>query len=263
MRTPKLNRRRFQYSLRGLLLFVLLASALMAWFGARWRVARQQREAVAVIRALGGEVFYDYEERYLTRANGPARPGGWPEPPGPAWARSLLGVDFFADAVEVHRGARSTPYQGFFPITGAWLEPVARLPRLEVLNLDKCHISDAGLAKLGSITRLRRLEFVFTDITDADLGKIEGLSQLEELDLCWAGVTDGGLAHLQTLTRLRTLMLQGEGITDAGLDHLTGFAALRELYLPQGVTPAGVAKLHRALPKCKIYYGSQTVGGAD
>ena len=72
----KLNRFRLQYSLRSLLVFVLLASVFMAWFGARYRAAREQRDAVAAIRALGANVLYDYEHRRIRHGGlGPLSPG--------------------------------------------------------------------------------------------------------------------------------------------------------------------------------------------
>ena len=99
----KLNRLRLQYSLRSLLVFVLVASAFMAWFGARYRAACQQRDAVAAVRGLGLNVLYDFDcdgnsfREPPSLGSGVARRAG-----GPAWARSLLGIDFFADAVDVH-----------------------------------------------------------------------------------------------------------------------------------------------------------------
>jgi hypothetical protein len=55
---PKL--RWCQYSLRTLLLGVLLASIGMSWFTPRIQRARKQREAVEAIERLGGEVLYDF-----------------------------------------------------------------------------------------------------------------------------------------------------------------------------------------------------------
>ena len=111
-------RRRFQYSLRTLLLFVLLVNIVMAWFGANWRAAGQQRDAVAAIKALGGSVRYDYvppgtvtgpTTSPFAAPPGAVSPLAVPAlaataptvPPGPAWARRLLGDDFFANVVDV------------------------------------------------------------------------------------------------------------------------------------------------------------------
>ena len=81
-------RRRFQYSLRTLLLVVTLFAIACSWLAVKIRQAQRQQEAVAEIQKLGGSIVYDW-------------PAGWKParnvlpPPGPAWLRSLLGVDLF------------------------------------------------------------------------------------------------------------------------------------------------------------------------
>ena len=234
----KLNRFRLQYSLRSLLVFVLLASVFMAWFGARYRAAREQRDAVAAIRALGANVLYDYE-----RQEDPAwRPGpsiaGPAEPPGPAWARRLLGIDFFADATELRctdpmeRAASQVgspmPPWGL-PLTDASLGTIAELAHLERLDLGRTQMTGNGLEKLGVLRRLRELSLYKTATSDAGLDGVGRLTRLEVLDLSCCR------------------------ITDAGLERLTGLVELRSLNLQRSrVTAEGVRKLQRALPKCKI-----------
>ena len=78
----RLNRRYLTFSLRTL--FVLL-TALAVWLGVVINRAREQREAVKAIEALGGEVAYDWAWDVKT-------PKG---PTGPAWLRRLIGDDFF------------------------------------------------------------------------------------------------------------------------------------------------------------------------
>ena len=224
----KPNRCRFQYSMRTLLIFLLLASIGMAWFGAKWRAARQQRDAVAAIRALGGLVTYDYEADYVaSRANGPC------VPPGPAWALALLGEDFFADVVAVHvsRLLIGGPPRSV-PITDAWLEHIGKLSRLEVLDLKDSCVSDAGLKQIQRLTRLRRLDLRRDGITDAGLVPIGKLTRLEVLNLFLCRrVSDVGAEELGGLTRLQVLDISGTRITDSGLEKLEGLPCLRELSL--------------------------------
>lgn len=80
-------RRWFQYSLRT---FLVLMTALAVWLGVVVNRAREQREAVEAIEALGGAVTYDWELE-------PNRK----EPPGPGWLRTLIGDDFFQEVHEV------------------------------------------------------------------------------------------------------------------------------------------------------------------
>ncbi len=90
----------------------------------------------------------------------------------------------------------------------------------------------------------------------AALGCLAGLSGLSYLNLSYcAGVTDPALAGLKAFPGLRQLFLRGcPNLTDAGLRHLhalTGLAAL-ELTGNGQLSPAAVAALRKALPKCKV-----------
>jgi len=88
-RAAKPRRRWFQFSLATLLLVMTLFAV---WLGWRTDRAHRQRRAVAALRALGGEVAYFH--------GGLMGPND-PQPPGPAWLRNLIGVDFFDKVVAV------------------------------------------------------------------------------------------------------------------------------------------------------------------
>ena len=180
--------------------------------------------------------MYDYEAKALSSRSW--RTGGL-QPPGPAWARRLLGIDFFADAVEV---GYPEPYVYYGT---NWHAP-GRAP-----------IADADMARIGGLARLERLDLADSGVSDAGLNRVRGLAHLTWLSLYDCRVTDAGLDDLKGLTRLRTLVLGETQVTDAGLDRLKGFRQLRDLYLPHDrVTPDGVARLQRALPKCEIGFGA-------
>ena len=59
--------RRFQFSLRTLLLFVLVCAVHCSWWAVTMRNVRAQREAVKAIARLGGFVQYRYEYEYDVR----------------------------------------------------------------------------------------------------------------------------------------------------------------------------------------------------
>jgi hypothetical protein len=67
---------------------------------------------------------------------------------------------------------------------------------------------------------------------------------------------DDDLQGLDAVPDLRELNLLGVNLTDAGLDHLRGLRRLEALEIvgwrQSQFTAAGVAKLQRALPNCKI-----------
>ncbi len=54
-------RRRFQYSLRTLMLVMTLACLGMSWLGVEMQRTKRQREVVDTMTKLGGSVIYDYQ----------------------------------------------------------------------------------------------------------------------------------------------------------------------------------------------------------
>src|SRR6516225_2413481 len=78
-------RRFLRFSVRGLILIVIVLGAGLGWIV---RQAHIQRDAVAAIRKAGGSVTYDWEFD-----NGKFLPGG--KPWAPSWLVDLIGVDFF------------------------------------------------------------------------------------------------------------------------------------------------------------------------
>jgi hypothetical protein len=122
---PNFKRGWFQYSLRTLLVVMLLASIGMSWVAVRMRRAKLEREAVEAIRAAGGIVLYAHEA--AVPRNAP------PDLPGPAWLRAIVGDDFFKKPYKV----------SFEEATDAKLELVARLPRLRDLRLHGTEIHNS------------------------------------------------------------------------------------------------------------------------
>jgi len=212
-REPRL--RWFQYSLSTLLLAVLLVSIGMSWVAVRMQRARREREAVAAIVKLGGQVRYDYQ---VPQSGNPLPGAG---PPGPAWLRKLLGENFFVTVVGVHLENSSC--------TDADLEYLAVLTQLRSLELDGTRVTDAGLERLTGLTRLQELGLDGTLVTGAGLKHIEGLTQLQLLDLGGTRVTDAGLEHLKGLTQLQTLDLSQTEVTVAAWKHVKGLTRLRRL----------------------------------
>ena len=178
---PKPKRRWFQYSLRTLLLFMLLVSIGMSWVAVKMQQARRQKEAVEAIEKVGGGVIYDYQVTSATYI--PAT-----RPRGPAWIRSLLGEDLFRQAFYVFLDGDQE----------AGLEQLKRLPYLQGLSLTRLMDSELEHVK----------------------GHLKGLTQLATLDLRYTQVTDASLNHLKELTQLQTLYLGGTKVTDEGVKKL-------------------------------------------
>ena len=212
--TPARKLRWYQYSLRSLLILMLVASFGMSWIAVRMKRARQQKEAVKEIEKAGGWVIYDYEvDEFFTPLSSPV-------PPGPIWLRNHLGEHFFASVVEVHFASSPTR---------------------------DC------LVHLKGLTQLRWLDLQGTRVTDASLEHLKELKQLQVLGLDGANVTDAGLRHLKGLTRLEMLSLNDTQVTDACLEYLKGLTHLWRLELHRtNVTDEGENALQRALSECEI-----------
>ena len=211
-------RRRFQYSLRTLLLVMTLACIGMSLVGTRLQKAWRQKQVVNEIKKLGGLVEYK------------VRIGG------PLWLRSLRTEDFFTDVFFV----------AFSSVSDADLEHLERLPQLTQVNLQGSKVTDVGMEHLKGLTQLQDLNLSGTQVTDTGLGCLKGLKQLRDLNLSGTQVTDTGLGCLKGLTQLWVLDLSGTHITDVGLEHLNDLIQLRRLDITgTQVTDAGLERLEK------------------
>ncbi len=184
------------------------------------------------------------------------------------WVRKTADADVeweVVGALEPGGGAVSIPPCYAWAVSVRALEPswtwerLAReLRRAEVpgLKLRGTEITDAVLAHLKDLGHLQDLDLGWCkSITDAGLAHVKDLGQLQALDLTWCiNITDTGLAHLTGLGQLRELHLTGCNITDAGLAHLKDLGQLRELALfdCRRITSAGVQRIRKALPQCRV-----------
>lgn len=191
----------FQFSLRTLLIAILVLSLPLSWFAVKMERAGRQKELTERIEQLWGFVIFDWEE------------SGAPTPPYPAWLRGFLGDHFFCNVsgvifVDRDFGDEEAAclkelrnlkrlelhYTG---ITDAGFEHIEGLAKLEVLRLKGTKISDAGLEHVKGLTNLVHLELVYTENTDAGLDHLKGLSRLKYLWICQVNVTSAGVKKLQ------------------------------------------------------------------
>jgi hypothetical protein len=230
-------RRFLRFSIRGLIVLLLVIGAGLGWLV---RSARIQREAVAAVTKAGGRVSYDWEW-----SNWNAVPGG--KPWAPRWLTELIGVDYFGNVTAVWLFSPSTA-------TDAAIVQVGRLTRLQLLSLDQLSLGDASLTHLTGLTNLSYLGIGGAQFTDAGLAHLKGLTNLSVLVLRGTQVTDAGLAHLNGLTKLSVLYLDLPHVTDAGLVYLKALTKLSHLHLSgTQVTNAGMKELKQALPRLLIY----------
>ncbi|HUT92608.1 MAG TPA: hypothetical protein VMY37_24155 [Thermoguttaceae bacterium] len=210
---PK-RRRRLQFSLRTMLLGVLVFALVCAWLGGKIKAAREQQEAAKAITAAGGFVMYKHQLREAFVIPGPGyRP---PQPPGTKWLHSLLGEDFFARVASVH----------YPPGAGDdMLGYLDHLPYLTQIDLGGTGVSGAALAQVKKHENIESLSLRSTDVTDADLVHLGALRRLESLDLAHTAVTHKALATLAELPRLQRVRLEGTHVSYGEAQRLLGVKA--------------------------------------
>lgn len=173
-------------------------------------------------------------------------------------------------------------------ISDSALQQISQLNSLEELNIGGVLVTDAGLEALTSLAHLRELTLGGNKLTDAGLEPLRQLPGLTYLDLggvqredsgIWmVSFSQSGLEAIATLKDLCRLRLHGTLMTDRGLQTIKGLAHLEMLDLHDclrisddavttlatmrtlrlvdlsgtKVTAAGVEKLRRANPNCRV-----------
>jgi len=244
-RPPRTSDRSWlQFSLRVLLVFLVLISVPLGWLGNRIARARHQRQAAEAIAEIGGRVLYDYQTTGSWRQRTPKAA----RKQGPL--RDLMGDDFFHDVVEVDCSCALLDDQHATLLTV--------FTESRTLRLAGTDVTDTGLSNVRGMTKLEMVDLGHTEITDVGVRHLQTLANLEMLNLSYTNVGDAGLIHLQSLVNLQHLELSGTEISDAGLEYLKGLAELQHLNVSQtNVTDSGVAQLRSALEHCEIQNGVQ------
>ena len=86
----------------------------------------------------------------------------------------------------------------FTRITDAGLKDIAKLQKLELLDLVYCEqITAVGLKEVAKLQNLTRLYLNRTKITDAGLKEVAKLQQLRGISLTNTKITDAGVAELR------------------------------------------------------------------
>jgi F-box/leucine-rich repeat protein 14 len=140
------------------------------------------------------------------------------------------------------------------------LPELCELRTLRSVCLNHLGLTDNQLRRVCALG-VKHLHFCDCSITAARLKIVARARGLEGLGLTDTAIidstiTDEGLAELKGLRDLKYLHLDGAALTDAGLHHFEGMKKLRQLDLGccRNVTDAGVARLQKALPQCRINY---------
>lgn len=203
---PKRKRRGLQYSVRSLLVLMLLAAGMLGWLRHHFNRIAEEQAAVAAIQELGGSVSRSQTGEELDQSGKVVQ-----RPAGPQWLRNLFGDGLFDNIDSIaYRGPHCLEVLGH-------LDNVRGLRRL---SLTGTSVSDESLAHLTRFTNLRGLGLDSASITDAGLGQLEALGNLEELRLRNTAISDQCVESLLKLRRLESLDVSGTHLTEEGMRRL-------------------------------------------
>jgi internalin A len=170
-------RRFLRFSVRGLIVFVIVVGAGLGWIV---RQAHVQRDAVAAIQKAGGSVYYDWEW-----SNGNVIPEG--KPWAPQFLVDFIGVDYFG-----HISSATIDGE-----TDAVIAEIERLIRLQRLVFIGSSISDSGLAHLKGLNNLSTLYLGDGQVTNAGLEHLNGLTKLRMLCFARNTITEAESAKIR------------------------------------------------------------------
>jgi hypothetical protein len=157
-------------------------------------------------------------------------------------------------------------------LNDANMEKLARLTKLESLNLAGANLSDRGLDRpghelarrkelhslpeIGSLVELREINLDRTFADHEDLAVLTKLPKLRSLSLAYAPqVDDKAAAVLRELGAIESLRLTATQVGDATLEALAQSRALRQLYVGgTNATAEGVARFRAARPDCAVVW---------
>jgi hypothetical protein len=221
------------------------------WLGDRVNRAREQRLAVAAVKADNGFVRYA-DEFKMGPVNVPAGSALWKPswgtlvpkkgPTKPGLIRSWLGDEYVREVVhvslyvDIEKGIAGAPNNLARPLDDVLWE--LRTQRgIKTLHLGGETITDKGLASVAELTDLREL-FIWwaTGITDAGVGHLKRLPRLRMVDINLSPLSDESLRDLAELPALQDLHLQGKKFSNQGLIHLARARGLKSLVLRMDVS---------------------------
>lgn len=139
-------------------------------------------------------------------------------------------------------------------LRGTWvydsqLIELARMPRLEQLDLSHTRISDEGMLYLKTAPAITDLSLFYTEqVTDQGIHAIRDWKHLKRLNVRGTRVSDGALEVISHLTQLEALDIANTQITDNGLDSLVTLVNLKEFSLGRRAESDREIELLRLLP---------------
>jgi len=164
--SPKPRRRWLQFSLRTVMVIVLLLALPLGWIGVLLDRSREQERVLGHFRKYEPVASFRY---------------------GYVVTLGFSGNPYVA-------GLRSVPIEG---PNDADMVHLKGFKKLECLSLGASDVTDAGVRDIGELTALKVLSLYDTRISDFGLKHLKKLTNLKVLNVGKTGVTSDGVASLQ------------------------------------------------------------------
>jgi hypothetical protein len=225
-----------RFSLRALLLAVLLFGVLAGFAARVYHRGERQRQILIAARAAGGRAEYDFDHYKQSRWYAPAR-----------WLAPRIGADQVGNIVDLN--FQTTDISQWRPVVAK----AAELQAIERFRACSMDLNSQDLEHLVKFKQLKELEFSHV----SELPNLQPLAQLphlERLRIRGQGITVANLAALQAAPRLRMLGISNTDATDEIIPLLATFPHLEELDVHDtDITPKALAGLKNS-PSLRILH---------
>ena len=208
------SRRWFRFSLRTLLIAVLVAAVPLGFLVRSMQLAARQRRAVDALKEKWIRMQLRLGYRCIRQRSYRAARA--------ALLLARLGEDFFYN-VESVSSFDDKPAEG--------LSHLREFPHLKNVIVPDRPIGDAVARQLSGLQQLKYLDLSNSALTDDGLKYLRGLTGLESLDLYDNPISGTGLTHIGDSRHLTSLMLESTRIDDRGMRFLKPLTELKTLGL--------------------------------
>lgn len=129
-----------------------------------------------------------------------------------------------------------------------------RLQAIEFAEGHETVVTASDVIRMSDLPALTTLGLYDAEVAADAWPEFPRFQRLQQLSLGKTTIPDEALLYISQLGNVYHLRLGETNITDAGLEKLAHMVSLRQLDLQVTlVSEAGIARLHAALPHCRIY----------
>lgn len=244
-----------RFSVRGLLLLVLLVSIPLGLIGRDLIRSKSEEYLVNDIQIADGYVRYDYVYQVMPP---PGTMGltiakfDEHEPKGHWLARKILGENIYSYVTIVNLRRADDPNQV--------LPRIATFSRLEKLSLAEAALTDESVDAISQLRQLRELYLESIELSPQQMRKLAAINSLETLYFTGSFATDDVLEQVANFKNLQEITLRDTAITNRALQSLARVPGLKRIEIDNAkqVTNEGLVPLVQ-LPELESFdaYGTR------